>query len=69
MVPAEADFPLPSEQMPGYGWAIWCFGLTALPAQPLLQPYKQVRLLRALIPGDSSLQAVGAANSLVQGEV
>lgn len=36
---------------------------SALPAQPLLQPYKQVRLLRALIPVDNSLQAVGAANS------
>lgn len=55
--------------MPGYGWAIWYFGLTRLPAQPVLQPYKQVRLLRALIPGDSFLQAVGAATGLVQGEV
>lgn len=42
---------------------------SALPAQPVLQPYKQVRLFRAWIPGSSSLEAVGAVIALVQGQV
>lgn len=42
-------------------WCQRCFGLTPLPAQPVLQPYKQVRLLRALLPEDGSTQALGAA--------
>lgn len=42
---------------------------SSVPAQPVLQPYKQVRLLRAWIPGDSSLHAVGAVIALVQGQV
>ena len=38
-----------------------CFGLPPLPAQPVPQPYKQVRLLRALLPGDGLARALGAA--------